>query len=149
MILPAKNNFVTSVNKRQTPLLSIWEGNPQGKPTENIRLLTRRRCSVYNDCVVEIYMNSASNYVRVNVSLPRDLLRELKEKVPFRGISSFLSDAAREKIAEKEKIVAFKELLDAPPAFTFLKGKNAVVNWVRKSRRKDENRLKRIWGGHV
>lgn len=94
-------------------------------------------------------MNSISNYVRINVSLPRDLVRELREKVPFRGISKFLSDAAKEKIAEKEKIKAFKELLDEPPAFTFLKGKNAAVNWVRRSRREDENRLKRIWGGHV
>lgn len=94
-------------------------------------------------------MNGTSNYVRVNVSLPRDLVRELKEKVAYRGISRFLSDAAREKISEKERIKAFKELLDASPAFTFLKGKNAAVNWVRKSRREDEKRMKRIWGGSV
>lgn len=94
-------------------------------------------------------MNGTSNYVRVNVSLPRDLVRELKEKVPFRGISKFLSDAAKEKIAEKEKTKAFKELLEAPPAFTFLKGKNAAVNWVRKLRREDEKRLKRVWKGRI
>lgn len=92
-------------------------------------------------------MNGTSNYVRVNVSLPRDLVKELKKKIPSRGISRFLSDAAKEKMAEKERIKAFKELLDAPSAFTFLKGKNAAVNWVRKSRREDEKRMKRIWGG--
>ena len=94
-------------------------------------------------------MNGTSNYTRVNVSLPSDLVKELREKVPSRGISRFLSEAAREKIAEQERIKAFKELLEAPPAFAFLKGKNAAVNWVRKSRREDEKRLKRIWGGHV
>ena len=94
-------------------------------------------------------MNGTSNYIRVNVSLPRDLVRELKEKVPSRGISRFLSEAAREKITERERIKAFKELLEAPPAFTFLKGKNAAVNWVRKLRKEDEKRLKRVWGGRV
>lgn len=91
-------------------------------------------------------MNGTSNYVRINVSLPRDLVKELKEKIPFRGISRFLSEAAKEKMREKEREKAFKELLEAPPAFTFLKGKNAAVNWVRKSRREDEKRMKRIWG---
>ena len=94
-------------------------------------------------------MNISSNYVRVNVSLPRDLVKELKEKVPARGISRFIADAAEDKIAEEERERAFRELLEAPPAFTFLKGKNAAVNWVRKLRREDEKRLKRIWGGSV
>ena len=94
-------------------------------------------------------MNISSNFVRVNISLPSDLLKELKEKVPARGISKFLSDAAREKITEEEREKAFKELLDAPPAFTFLKGKNAAANWVRKLRREDEKRLKRVWRGNI
>jgi len=94
-------------------------------------------------------MNGASNYVRINISLPSDLVKELREKVPSRGISRFLSEAAREKIAEKERVKAFKELLEAPPAFTFLKGKNAAVNWVRKLRKEDEKRLKRVWRGRV
>lgn len=94
-------------------------------------------------------MNSPSNFVRINISLPRDLVKELKEKVPSRGISRFLSDAAKEKIEEQEREKAFKELLEAPPAFTFLRGKNAAVNWVRKSRKEDEKRMKRIWGARI
>lgn len=94
-------------------------------------------------------MNGTGNYIRVNVSLPSDLVKELKEKVPSRGISRFLSEAAIEKMKKEKRDKAFKELLEAPPAFTFLKGKNAAVNWVRKSRREDEKRMKRIWGGHV
>ena len=94
-------------------------------------------------------MNTQTNFVRINVSLPSDLVKELKERVPKRRISRFLSDAAKEKIEEEEREKAFKELLEAPPAFTFLKGKNAAVNWVRKSRREDEKRMKRIWGPNV
>src|SRR3989338_5908363 len=85
-------------------------------------------------------MNGASNYVRVNISLPRDLLKELKEKVPSRGISRFLSDAAKEKIEESEKEKAFKELLEAPPAFTFLKrkkGGSELGKKIKKGRRKE------------
>ncbi len=94
-------------------------------------------------------MNGTGNYVRVNVSLPSDLVKELKKKIPSRGVSRFLSEAAREKIAKEEREKAFKELLEAPPAFTFLKGKNAAVNWVRKLRRADEKRLKRVWKGRI
>lgn len=94
-------------------------------------------------------MNSPISYVRINVSLPSDLVKELKEKVPSRGVSRFISEAAREKIEEDEREKAFKELLEAPPAFTFLKGKNAAVNWVRKLRREDEKRLKRVWRGNI
>lgn len=94
-------------------------------------------------------MNGASNYVRVNISFPRDLIKELKEKIPSRGVSKFLSEAAREKIEREEREKAFKELLEAPPAFTFLEGKNAAVNWVRKLRKENEKRLKRVWGGRI
>ena len=86
-------------------------------------------------------MNGTSNYVRVNISLPRDLVKELKEKVPSRGMSKFISDAAREKIVEKERIKAFKELLEAPPAFTHIKDS---VSYIRKMRRLDEKRMKRL-----
>lgn len=94
-------------------------------------------------------MNSPTNFVRINISMPSDLIKELKEEVPSRGISRFLSEAAKEKIEKTKRMKAFKELLEAPPAFTFLKGKNAAVNWVRKSRREDEKRLKRVWGARV
>lgn len=89
-------------------------------------------------------MNSSVNYVRMNVSLPRSLVKDLKEKIPPRGISRFLSDAASEKMKAIARDKALKELLAAPPAFTFLKGKNAAVRWVRKMRRLDEKRMKRL-----
>lgn len=94
-------------------------------------------------------MNTSTNYVRMNVSLPKELVKNLKKNVPPRGISKFLSDAASEKMKAIAKEKALKELLAAPPAFTFLKGKNAAVRWVRRLRREDEKRLKRVWGGRL
>lgn len=86
-------------------------------------------------------MNGVSNYVRVNISLPSDLVKELKEKVPSRGISRFLSEAAIEKMEKEKRDRAFKELLEAPPAFTEIKDS---VAYVRKMRRLDEKRMKRL-----
>lgn len=86
-------------------------------------------------------MNSPSNFVRVNISLPKDLLKELKEKVPSRGVSKFISEAAKEKIEKAKKIKAFKELLEAPPAFTEIRDS---ASYIRKVRRMDEKRMKRL-----
>lgn len=85
------------------------------------------------------------NAVRINVSLPSELVRDLKRLTPARGLSKFLSEAAEEKIARKKREIALKVLLEAPPAFEFLKGKDAAAKWVRKLRAGDEKRLRRIW----
>ena len=86
-------------------------------------------------------MNCTGNYIRVNVSLPSDLVKELKEKVPSRGMSKFISDAAREKVESMSREDALKELLSGPPAFPQIKNS---VKWVRELRRNDLKRLKRL-----
>lgn len=86
------------------------------------------------------------NAVRINISLPEESIKRIKSMAPKRGVSKFLAEAAEEKIRHIKAEVALKEILDAPPAFTFLKGKNAAVKWVRSLRAEDEKRLKRIWG---
>lgn len=73
--------------------------------------------------------------------MPRDLVKEIKEKVPERGVSKFISEAATEKIEKTKRIKAFKELLEAPPAFTDIKDSAA---YIRKMRRLDEKRMKRL-----
>lgn len=83
--------------------------------------------------------------VRINISLPSDLVKALKKQTRSRGLSKFLAVAAEEKIIKEKRENALKEILKAPPAFTFLKGKNAAVNWVRKLRAEDNGRLKRLW----
>lgn len=83
---------------------------------------------------------------RINISLSEETINMIKKAAPKRGVSRFLAEAAREKIERYKKERALKELLEAPPAFTFLNGKNAVVKWVKRLRAEDEKRLKRVWG---
>ncbi|MBM3284142.1 hypothetical protein FJY90_07965 [Candidatus Gottesmanbacteria bacterium] len=86
-------------------------------------------------------MNNSADYVRMNVILPAELVSFLKKKVPPRGISKFLAEATREKIAALEREKALKELLDAPPAFTNIRDS---AKYIRKMRRLDERRMKRL-----
>lgn len=78
---------------------------------------------------------------RVNISLPEEIYGQIKRVAPKRGVSRFLAEAAWEKIKAMEREKAFKEILEAPPTFTQIKD-SAV--WVRKTRRLDEKRLKRL-----
>lgn len=82
---------------------------------------------------------------RINISLPEDTVNMLRRVAPKRGISRFLLEALEEKIEREKRERALEELLAAPPAFTFLKGKDAAVRWVRKLRAQDERRFKRVW----
>lgn len=84
--------------------------------------------------------------VRINVSLPFELVKDLKRYSKPRELSKFLAIAAEEKIAKYRREKALAEILEAPPAFTFLKGKNAAVRWVRSLRKEDDKRLERVWG---
>lgn len=82
---------------------------------------------------------------RINISLPEETRNMLRRVAPKRGISRFLVEALEEKIEREKRERALKELLEGPPAFTFLKGKDAAVKWVRKLRAEDERRFKRVW----
>lgn len=83
--------------------------------------------------------------IRVNISIPEETFREIKKIAPKRGVSKFLVEAAEEKAKSIRARKAFEEILAGPPTFTFLKGKDAAVKWVRSLRREDEKRLKRVW----
>lgn len=86
---------------------------------------------------------------RLNVSIPVEVVEKIKRVAPKRGVSRFFREAVEEKVEKIEREKALKELLEAPPAFTFLKGKDAAVKWVRKLRSEDERRLKRVWGKRI
>lgn len=81
------------------------------------------------------------NAVRINISLPPDLVKDLKKRTSKREFSKFLAEAAIEKIGREKRSKALKELLEGPPAFPEIK---YSVAWVKKSRREDEKRLKRL-----
>lgn len=80
-------------------------------------------------------------YMRINISLSKDVLTMLRSFVPERGLSRFLSEAAKEKIDRIRREKAFNELLNAPPSFT--KVRNGAA-YVRASRRLDEKRARRL-----
>jgi len=63
--------------------------------------------------------------VRVNITLPKVLLAELEKEVPVRGKSSFVADAIEEKLVQKKREMALKELMKLPP--TFVGVKNAAT----------------------
>lgn len=86
---------------------------------------------------------------RLNVSIPVEVVEKIKRVAPKRGVSRFFREAVEEKVEKIEREKALQELLEAPPAFTFLKGKDAAVKWVRKLRSEDERRLKRVWGKRI
>lgn len=79
--------------------------------------------------------------VRINISLPFELVKDLKRYSKSRKLSKFLADAAEEKIAKDRREKALEELLEAPATFTEIKDS---VAWVRKMRRLDEERMKRL-----
>ena len=73
--------------------------------------------------------------------MPTEIAERLKEVAPKRGVSKFLADAAEEKIKKLEREKALKELLAMPPTFTDVKDS---VEYIRKMRRLDEKRMKRL-----
>ncbi len=81
------------------------------------------------------------NTVRINISLPSALVKDLKKRTNPRGLSKFLAEAAEEKMMKERREKALRELLAGPPAFTEIKDS---VAYVRKMRRLDEKRLKRL-----
>lgn len=81
------------------------------------------------------------NNLRLNISLPEETIKRIKIVAPKRGVSRFLAEAAEEKIRKIKAEKAFKEILAGPPAFTEIKDS---VAYVRKMRRLDEKRLKRL-----
>lgn len=84
---------------------------------------------------------NGSTLVRLNITFPKEVLLRLKKVSKPRMISKFLGEAAREKLEREEAKRALSDLLKAPAAF--LKVKDSV-NYVRKMRRLDRKRLKRL-----
>ena len=85
-------------------------------------------------------MNNFST-LRINISFPSELVKDIKKRVAEGEFSKFLADAAREKIESMERDMALKKLLNSKPAFPRIKN---ASKWVRDLRSKDTDRLKRF-----
>ena len=86
-------------------------------------------------------MNTATEYVRVNLTIPKALIQDMKKMDKKINMSKFTSDALREKLARAKREKAFKEILAGPPSFTDIEDSAA---YVRSLRAENENRAKRF-----
>lgn len=78
---------------------------------------------------------------RINISLSEDMLTMLRSYVPVRGLSRFLSEAAKEKMDRIKREKALKSLIAAPPTFTNIPD---GARYVRVLRRESEKRSRRL-----
>jgi hypothetical protein len=81
-----------------------------------------------------------SESVRINITISKELLKELKDNIKKGDLSNFLEEAAEEKLRKELQQKALTELFDESPVFEDIKD---PVKWVRELRNKDNKRLKR------
>jgi len=89
--------------------------------------------------------------VRINVLMPAGLIEEINESVGARKRSSFLVEAAKEKL---ERIKLAKAMNEAVGSWTEelhpeLKTQDDINNWVRSLRQWDIERMKGIKDGDI
>lgn len=88
-------------------------------------------------------MNEPINVVRLNVTLPEELVTKIRKRVKGRGMSRYLSDAAREKMEREEREKALETLLSAPATFSNISDSRS---YIANSRDLDERRDERLKG---
>ncbi len=64
-------------------------------------------------------MNTATGYTRVNLTIPKDIIAYLKRHTA--NMSSYISEAVRERIAREKREKALREILAAKATFTHVK----------------------------
>jgi len=84
-------------------------------------------------------MNTAAGYTRVNLTIPKDIIEYLKRHTE--NMSSYISEAVRERIAREKREKALREILAAHPTFTDVKDGTAFVRELRSVDKKRDKRL--------
>jgi hypothetical protein len=84
-------------------------------------------------------MNTAIGYTRVNLTIPKDIIEYLKRHTE--NMSSYISEAVRERIAREKREKALREILAAKPTFTDVRD---GATFVRELRSVDKKRDKRL-----
>ena len=87
-------------------------------------------------------MNTAAGYTRVNLTMPKDIIAYLKHHTA--NMSSYISEAVRERIAREQREKALREILAAKPTFTDVKDGTAFVRELRSVDKKRDARLSLI-----
>jgi len=84
-------------------------------------------------------MNTATEYTRVNLTIPKDIIAYLKRHTA--NMSSYISDAVRERIAREQREKALREILAAQPTFTDVKDGTTFVRELRSVDKKRDARI--------
>ena len=84
-------------------------------------------------------MNTAAGYTRVNLTMPKDIITYLKRHTA--NMSSYISEAVRERIAREQREKALREILAAKPTFTDVKDGTTFVRELRSVDKKRDARL--------
>jgi len=80
-------------------------------------------------------------YTRLNILVPTETYKKLKEVAPKRGVGKFMIEATEKEIRRAEVEKALKEIRAMPPAFPHIKDS---AKWVHDMRRRDLKRMKRL-----
>ncbi|OGG00072.1 hypothetical protein A3D78_05165 [Candidatus Gottesmanbacteria bacterium RIFCSPHIGHO2_02_FULL_39_14] len=86
-------------------------------------------------------MNTAMETIRLNITVPAEVLREVKQSTEKRGVSRFITEALVEKLDRVKRSKALKKMQTLPPAFPYI---TDSASYIRKIRKTDEKRMKRI-----
>lgn len=86
-------------------------------------------------------MSVSAEIVRINISLPRKFLAQLRNSIGEGKMSRFFLEAAQEKVERQKWQAAFNRVMELPPTFTDISDPSA---WVANLRAQDEERLERL-----
>ncbi len=84
-------------------------------------------------------MNTVTEYTRVNLTIPKDIVAYLKRHTA--NMSRYISEAVRERIAREKREKALREILAAKPTFTDVKDGTTFVRELRSVDKKRDARI--------
>ncbi|MDQ3238961.1 MAG: hypothetical protein M3P33_00415 [bacterium] len=85
-------------------------------------------------------MNTVPQSTRLTITVPKDLIQDVKDATTQRGISSFIVEAIKNEITRRKRENALKRFALLPPASPEISDPVAYIN---KLREESENRLHR------
>lgn len=90
-------------------------------------------------CSISSIMNTATEYKRLNITLPKDIAEYVQKNTE--NISKYIADALNERIAREKREHAMKVILSGPPTFTDIGDSTAYVRALREEDKKRDERL--------
>lgn len=79
--------------------------------------------------------------VRLNITMPKSLVKALRKEVSTTGKSKFIAEAVEEKMARLRREQALKALEKLPPALPHIKDSATFISELRSENEERANRL--------